>query len=161
MSIEDEIGKKVEDGRAVGVGAADIAAPVAHPAKKKKPGRPRLLNNEVTVKTVIDAINSTGGRIYEACDVCGTSVSEFYKRFRHNPKVEEALVKARQMGFELVTDTLLDKAMKGDMQATKLYLKYSPVAKLNEWTDNQTLTIKEEKPLTDEQKQELAKELFG
>lgn len=128
---------------------------------KRKRGRPRLLNGEVTVKDVIDAINSTGGRIYESCAVCSMSVSEFYKRFRYNKKVEDALVKARQMGFELVTDTLLDKAMKGDMRAIQTYLRFNPIAKMNDWTDHQTLTIKEEKPLTDEEKQNLANKLFG
>lgn len=132
----------------------------AMPIKRKR-GRPRLLNNEVSVKDVIDAINSTGGRIYETCNVCGISVSEFYKRFRYNKKIEEALVKARQMGFELVTDTLLDKAMKGEIRAIQTYLRYNPIAKMNEWTDQQTLTIKEDKPLTDEEKQNLAKQLFG
>lgn len=132
----------------------------AMPVKRKR-GRPRLLNNEVNVKTVIDAINSTGGRIYETCDQCNMSVAEFYRRFRYNPKVEEALVKARQMGFELVTDTLLDKAMNGDMRAIQTYLRYNPIAKQNEWVDHQTLTLKEEKPLSDEEKQDLAKRLFG
>jgi hypothetical protein len=134
-------------------------APVT-PVKRKR-GRPRLLNNEVNVKTVIDAINSTGGRIYETCKLCSMSVSEFYKRFRYNKKIEEALIKSRQVGFELVTDTLLDKAMNGDMRAIQTYLRYNPIAKMNEWTDHQTLTIKEDKPLTDEEKQDLAKKLFG
>ena len=134
-------------------------APVT-PVKRKR-GRPRLLNNEVSVKDVIDAINATGGRIYETCDQCKMSVAEFYRRFRYNPKVEAALIKSRQVGFELVTDTLLDKAMKGDMRAIQTYLRYNPIAKMNEWTDHQTLTIKEDKPLTDEEKQDLAKRLFG
>lgn len=134
-------------------------APVT-PVKRKR-GRPRLLNNEVSVKDVVNAINSTGGRIYETCNVCGISVSDFYKRFRYNKKIEEALIKSRQVGFELVTDTLLDKAMNGDMRAIQTYLRYNPIAKMNEWTDHQTLTIKEDKPLTDEEKQDLAKKLFG
>ena len=128
---------------------------------KRKVGRPRLLNNEVTVKKVIEAINATGGRIYETCEQCNMSVAEFYRRFRYNPKVEEALIKARQMGFELVTDTLLDKAMKGDMRAIQTYLRYNPIAKQNEWVDHQTLTLKEDKPLSDEEKRDLAKRLFG
>lgn len=128
---------------------------------KRKPGRPRLLNNEVTVKKVIEAINATGGRIYETCDQCNMSVAEFYRRFRYNPKVEEALKEARKIGFELVTDTLLDKAMKGDTKCIALYLRYNPIARENNWTDNQTLTLKEEKPLSDEEKQDLAKKLFG
>lgn len=149
--------KEIKEEEGIDKGAEE--APVA-PVKRKR-GRPRLLNNEVSVKDVIDAINSTGGRIYETCNVCGISVSEFYKRFRYNKKIEEALVKARQMGFELVTDTLLDKAMKGEIRAIQTYLRYNPIAKINEWTDQQTLTIKEDKPLTDEEKQNLAKELFG
>lgn len=151
----DKESKEEEEG--IDKGAEEAPA---MPIKRKR-GRPRLLNNEVSVKDVIDAINSTGGRIYETCNVCGISVSEFYKRFRYNKKIEEALVKARQMGFELVTDTLLDKAMKGEIRAIQTYLRYNPIAKINEWTDQQTLTIKEDKPLTDEEKQNLAKELFG
>lgn len=150
-----EIDKDIE--RGIDKGGEE---PPALPPKKKR-GRPRLLNNEVSVKDVIDAINSTGGRIYESCNLCGMSIAEFYKRFRYNPKVEAALVQARQVGFELVTDTLLDKAMNGDIRAIQTYLKYNPIAKQNEWTDHQTLTIKEEKPLSDEEKQDLAKELFG
>lgn len=156
MNNENDTDK---DGREVDAGAEET--PGVTVAKKKKPGRPRLLNNQLTVKDVIDAINSTGGRIYEACDVCGMSTPEFYKRFRHNPKVEAALVKARQMGFELVTDTLLDKAINGDMRAIQTYLRFNPLARENNWTDNQTLTIKEDKPLTDEEKTALEKELFG
>jgi hypothetical protein len=43
----------------------------------------------------------------------------------------------------------------------KLYLKYNPLARANNWTDSQILTIREDKPLTDEEKKNLAKELFG
>lgn len=149
--------KEIKEEEGIDKGAEE--APALPP--KKKRGRPRLLNNEVSVKDVINAINSTGGRIYETCNLCKMSIAEFYKRFRYNPKVEAALVKARQVGFELVTDTLLDKAMNGDMRAIQTYLRYNPIAKMNEWTDHQTLTIKEDKPLTDEEKQDLAKKLFG
>ena len=128
---------------------------------KRKPGRPRLLNNAVTVKMVMDAITKTGGRIEETCKLCSMSPTEFYKRFRYNPKVEEALKEARKIGFELVTDTLLDRAMKGDMAAMKLYLKYNPIAKENKWVDAQVLVLREDKPLTDEEKRDLAKNLFG
>jgi len=134
-------------------------APVATLPKKR--GRPRCLNNSVTVKMVMDAITKTGGRMEEACKIVGISITEFYKRFRYNPKVEDTLKEARKMGFELVTDTLLDKAMKGDMAATKLYLKYNPIAKENRWVDSQVLLLKEDKPLTEEEKQTLAKHLFG
>ena len=110
---------------------------------------------------VMDAITKTGGRIEETCKLCSMSPTEFYKRFRYNPKVEEALKEARKIGFELVTDTLLDRAMKGDMAAMKLYLKYNPIAKENKWVDAQVLVLREDKPLTDEEKRDLAKNLFG
>lgn len=132
----------------------------AMPVKRKR-GRPRSLNDAIKVKDVIEAVYKTGGRIEDTCKIIGLTLPNFYKRFRHNPKVEAALNEARNIGFELVTDVLLDQALKGDSQAMKLYLKYNPVARANNWTDQQTLTIKEDKPLTDEEKQNLAKELFG
>ena len=144
----------------IAMGCGGDAAPVL-PETTKKRGRPRLLNNEVGVKDVVEAIYSTGGRIYEACEQCKMSVSEFYRRWRYNKKVEEALIKARQIGFEIVTDTLLSKALNGDIKAIQTYLRYNPIAKQNDWCDHQTLTLKEEKPLTDDEKQDLAKKLFG
>lgn len=154
MEMKDELTKMETE---IAKGAEE--APVTPP--KRKPGRPRLLNNGVTVKMVLEAIVKTGGRIEETCKLCSMSLTEFYKRFRYNPKVEETLKKARQIGFELVTDTLLDRAMKGDMAATKLYLKYNPIAKENKWIDSQVLVLQENKPLTPEEKRDLAKNLFG
>lgn len=128
---------------------------------KRKRGRPRSLNGAIKVKDVVEAVYKTGGRIEDTCKIIGLTLPNFYKKFRHNEKVEEALNEARNIGFELVTDVLLDQALKGDSQAMKLYLKYNPVARANNWTDSQILTIREDKPLTDEEKKNLAKELFG
>lgn len=128
---------------------------------KRKRGRPRALNNHVTVKDVVDTINGTGGMILESVKLLGISVTEFYQKFRYNPKVEEALKMAHRIGFDEVTDVLIKRALEGDLKAISLYLKYNPLAKENQWVENQTLTLKEEKPLSNEEKQDLAKQLFG
>ncbi len=128
---------------------------------KRKRGRPRALNNHITVKDVVNTINGTGGMILESVKLLGISITEFYQKFRYNPKVEEALKLAHRIGFDEVTDVLIKKALDGDLKAISLYLKYNPLAKENQWVENQTLTLKEEKPLSDEEKQDLSKQLFG
>lgn len=136
------------------------ATPPETPEKRKR-GRPRTLRGSVTVKDVVKAVMQTGGHILDTIAVLGLSNGDFYSRFRYNPKVEKALLEARRMGFESVTDVLFTQAMKGDMKAISLYLKYNPIAKENHWVETQTLTFRNEKPLTDDEKKELAKQLFG
>ena len=133
---------------------------VETPVKRKR-GRPRTLAGTVKVADVVKAVVQTGGHVQDAIAVLGLSNGDFYKRFRYNPKVVKALQEARQIGFESVTDVLYSKALNGDMKAMSLYLKYNPIAKENHWVETQTLTIREDKPLTDEEKKELAKQLFG
>jgi hypothetical protein len=142
-------------------GNTPLANISASPVAPKKRGRPRALNGQVTQKDVINAINQTGGMIVESCNMAGISICDFYNKFRYNPKVEEALKQARRRGFEQVTDVLIQRALDGDMKAISLYLKYNPEAKAQNWVENQTLTLREEKPLTAEEKADLAKQLFG
>lgn len=131
------------------------------PEQKRKRGRPRTLRGTVTVSDVEKAVMETGGHIQDTIAVLGLSNGDFYKRFRYNKKVMDALEEARRIGFESVTDVLYKKALNGDLKAVSLYLKFCPIAKENHWVETQTLTIREEKPLSDDEKQNLAKELFG
>lgn len=127
----------------------------------KKRGRPRLLNNSVTTKDVIEAIKKTGGRIAEACNLLGISVPQFYLKFRHDPKVEKTITDARKQGFEAVTDVVFSKALEGDMRAIQIYLRYNPLAKEAGWVEKSEMFIKQDKPMTECEKESLVKELFG
>lgn len=133
---------------------------VETPVKRKR-GRPKTLTGTIKVADVVKAVMETGGHVQDAIKVLGMSNGDFYKRFRYQPKVVQALQQAREIGFESVTDVLYAQALNGDLKAISLYLKYNPLSKQNGWVENQTLTIKEEKPLSPEEKQQLAKELFG
>ena len=156
MEIKEEV-KTAELHSAEGgsTPSADVA-----PVKRKR-GRPRTLPGTVNVADVVKAVMETGGHVQDTISVLGMSNGDFYKRFRHNPKVEKAFAEARRIGFESVTDVLYSLALKGDMKAMSLYLKYNPIAKENNWVEVQTVTLKQERPLTEEEKKALAKELFG
>ncbi len=119
------------------------------------------LKKRLTLKIVLDAIERTGGKVAETIRVLGINPLTFYRNWRYLPEVEEALQQFRQMGFEEVTDTIFEQAKNGNLKAAHIYLRYSPTAKKNDWTDNQTLTIKEDKPLSDAEKEQLKKDLFG
>lgn len=133
---------------------------VETPVKRKR-GRPKTLPGTIKVADVVNAVMETGGHVQDTIKVLGMSNGDFYHRWRYNPKVIRALQQAREIGFESVTDVLYAQAVKGDLKACSLYLKYNPLAKQNGWVENQTLTIKEDKPLTDEEKEALKEELFG
>ena len=133
---------------------------VAMSKNEEKPEKPKNLRKKVTLKMVLEAIDRAGGRVADTIKILDINPKTFYEKFRYLPEVEEALKQYRQLGFDAVTETLFEQARSGNLKACSLYLKYSPFAKLNNWTDNQTVTIKEEKPLTDAEKEQLKKELF-
>lgn len=112
-------------------------------------------------KQFIKALEASGGNIDDACNLCGLSKGTFYRYYRYTPEIEKALSEQRKIGFESVTEVLYKLCLKGDTKAIALYLKYNPVAKANSWVESQTLVVKDEKPLTDEEKEALKKELFG
>ena len=129
---------------------------------KKKRGRPFGSSmRKITLKQVIDAVNEAGGVVTDTIALLHMDTYTFYKNWRYVPEVEKALNQAREMGFEKVTDILYKQCLDGDKSAIQLYLRYCPLSKLNQWVDGQTITLKAEKPLTDEEKQNLVKELFG
>ena len=128
---------------------------------EKQGNKVQGLKKRLTLKIVLEAIERTGGRVAETIRVLGINPLTFYRNWRYLPEVEEALQQFRQMGFEEVTDTIFEQAKNGNLKAAHIYLRYSPTAKQNDWTDNQTLTIKEEKPLSDEEKEKLKQELFS
>ena len=124
---------------------------IGHGLKKKK----------LSQKQVIEALEATGGNVGDAVNLLGVSKANFYRHYRYNPEIEKALADYSKIGFEAVTEVLFSLCMKGDTKAISLYLKYNPVAKANNWVESQTLVVKEEKPLSDEEKEALKKELFG
>lgn len=135
--------------------------PAETPVKRGR-GRPKgSIGRKTKVANVVQAVWECGGHVYDVIKKLHTSPSHFYTKWRHEPEVEKAFMEAWKLGFERVTNILYDKCMEGDMKAMALYLKFNPVAKVCGWTDNQTITLKTEKPLTDEEKDALKKELFG
>ena len=124
-------------------------------------GKPKNLRKKLTLKQVIEAIDRAGGRVADTIKLLGINPKTFYEKYRYLPEVEEALKQYRQLGFDEVTQTIFEQAKGGNLKACSLYLKYCPVAKSNGWTDDQTLTIREEKPLSEAEKEQLKKDLFG
>ena len=136
------------------------------PEKPKRPyhprtKRPRRLRSTLTLADVLEALKQTGGKITDAVKVLDIDLQSFYQVWRYNPDVVKAIEESRQIGFEKVTQVLMDLCMQGDTKAISLYLKYNPVAKRNDWLDTQTISLKQDKPLTPDEKQELVKQLFG
>lgn len=131
------------------------------PEDAEKPRKITGLRKKITLKMVLEAIERTGGKVAESIRLLGINPLTFYRNWRYLPEVEEALQKYRQFGFDEVTETILEQAKNGNLKAAHLYLRYSPTAKQNHWTDDQTLTIREEKPLSDAEKEQLKKDLFG
>lgn len=115
----------------------------------------------ITKKQVIDTLKETAGCIIDTLKILDMSRSHFYKKFRYDPDVEKVLKESQLMGFEQVTETLFKQCLEGNMKAMSLYLKYNPLSKAEGWVENQTLTLKEEKPLTSDEKNKLVQDLFG
>lgn len=132
------------------------------PPVKKKPGRPVGTSlRKITLNQVLDAIHEAGGVVTDAMALLHIDNYTFYKKWRYLPEVDKAILQAREMGFEQVTDILYKQCLDGDKGAIQLYLKYCPLSKMNQWVEGQVITLKGEKALTDEEKQNLVKELFG
>lgn len=129
--------------------------------EENTPKRKKSLHRHTTLNQVLNAIAETGGIVTDTCRLLGVYPPDFYKKWRYLPEVEQAFIEAKSIGFEEVTDVLFKKALEGDNKAIKMYLQYCPLAKQNNWVENQTFTIKDDKPLTPEEKKELTKELFG
>lgn len=115
----------------------------------------------LTKKQVLEALEQTNGVINDAIRLLGIGKTQFYRKYRYDKEIEERLKELHVSGFEEVTDILYKLCLNGDTKAISLYLKYNPEAKKHLWIENQTLTIKEEKPLTPEEKDKLIDELFG
>lgn len=129
---------------------------------QKKIGRPKgALGKHITLRQVVAAIHESGGVVMDTIKLLGLDVQTFYSKWRYHPVVEKEFGKAREMGFEAVTDVLYKKCLEGDKGAIQIYLKFNPLCKLKQWTEQSTLTIKAEKPLSDDEKKDLVKELFG
>lgn len=139
------------------------AQPVAT-QKPKGPGnikKNRAHANKITLKKVLEAIERAGGSCTDTAIQLGVSVQYFYKRWRYVPEVNQAFEEWYDIGFTQVTDTLYEQAVKGNIKAIQTYLRYNPVAKKKGWVDHQVLTFREEKPLSDDEKNELKARLFG
>ena len=129
--------------------------------EEKTPKRKKSLHRHTSLNQVLSAIAETGGIVTDTCRLLGVYPPDFYKKWRYLPEVEQAFIEAKSIGFEEVTDVLFKKALEGDNKAIKMYLQYCPLAKQNNWVDSQTLVLKEEKPLSEEEKEKLKQELFN
>lgn len=143
--------------------------PIWHPTNTTK-GRPAANKglkqhhrpkSTHTLAQILKAIDDTGGLVREACLVMNMPVMTFYRKWRHKPEVAQALQEARNAGFEAVTDVLYTKCLDGDTKAISLYLQYNPLAKEKNWRKEESLTIKEEKPLSEAEKKDLVQSIFG
>lgn len=126
---------------------------------KKK--RTRGPNKHISTKKVIEALETTGGDVTAACKLIGLSKYAFYRDYYTKPEIVEARRNFSTVGFFEVTDVLYRKCLEGDTRAIAIYLKYNPMAKEFNWLDSQTLVLKEEKPLSEEEKEKLKQELFN
>lgn len=107
------------------------------------------------------ALVETGGMIKETFDRLGMSPHTFYSKYRYDPEIEALITALRQQGFEAVTDVLFEQAKAGNLKAIRIYLQFNPLAKQNNWVEKSEVVVRDEKPLTDEEREELKKELFG
>lgn len=140
------------------------AQPVATQKPKAGPGNiksNRAHAKKITLKKVLEAVEKAGGSCTDTAMFLGVSVQYFYKKWRYVPEVNQAFEDYYEIGFNQVTETLYEQACKGNIKAITTYLRYNPIAKKKGWLDHQVLTFREEKPLTDEEKNELKARLFG
>ena len=123
--------------------------------------RARGLQKNLTLDDIKAMLEKTQGNISEACKLLHIAKNHFYEDWRYNPEVVKLLTKLHTAGFEEVVEILYEKCLEGDINAIRTYLRYNPIAKQNNWVETQTITLKNEKPLTDSEKESLKKELFG
>lgn len=120
----------------------------------------RSINKNFTKEQVCDALSETGGVINDAIRLLGISRGEFFRTYRYDPEIEAYIKQLHKQGFEEVTDVLYKQCLSGNIKAINTYLKYNPEAKAANWTEEKNINITELKPLTDEEKSKLVKELF-
>lgn len=121
----------------------------------------RGISKKTTKKELMEALEKSGGIIADALKLCGMSNTMFFRKYRYDPEVDELLKNLHVLGADVVSQILYQKCLEGNIKAIGLYLKYNPEFKNRGWTDTQTLVLKDDKPLTPEEKKELTKELFG
>lgn len=129
--------------------------------QEKPKKRLRGPNKNIPPKKVIEALETTGGDVTAACRLIGLSKYAFYRDYYTNEEIMKARRNFQTVGFFEVTDVLYRKCLEGDTKAIAIYLRYNPEAKIQNWADSQTLILKEEKPLSDEEKEKLKQELFS
>ena len=133
--------------------------PVKPPMKPRK--RTRGPARHITVQQVLEAVKQAGGGIQDTARLLSMHLQDFYEKWRYQPEVDAAIKLAKRIGFERVTETVYEQALNGDRASQSLYLKYCPIGKQEGWTDTQTITLKAEKPLTEDERAALKGELFG
>jgi hypothetical protein len=130
------------------------------PKKRMKNHRRGPLRH-LTKEIVIDALEQAGGIINHALKIGNIGRGEFYRKYRNDPEIDATIKRLHREGFDQIQDTLFTLAAGGNIKAIALYIKYNPVAKDEGWRADETVILKDDKPLTDEEKDALKKEIFG
>lgn len=121
----------------------------------------RGLGLRTTKKQVMDALVEAGGIMNDACKILGMSHSEFWRKWRHEPDVDALIRDLHRIGVARITDLVYQQALSGDIKSQHLYLRFCPEVKEQGWVEEQKITLKSDKPLTEEEKESLRNDLFG
>lgn len=130
--------------------------------KNKK--RPTSASVEIkwTPEDVIEAIRQAGGMITDTCKILNMNPCTFYRKWRYHPDIEAEFQSIWRIGAQTVIDTIYTRSIAGDMKAAALYMRYCPYTREMGWTpEENTVKIKTEKPLTPEEIEQAAKDIFG
>lgn len=128
---------------------------------KRRPSASVRVEKKWTDQEVIDALTQSGGGIRDACRILEMATTTFYREWRYKPEIDAHLNMLWRIGAHNVIDTVYERALDGDIKACNLYMRYSPYVKEMGWVPEERVTLKTEKPLTPEEIEQAAKEIFG
>ena len=115
----------------------------------------------ISRKKLKEAIEAGHGNLYKIAKDLDVSISDLYRQIHADKELLDTIKFQHEITIERIFDNILDQSLSGDLRAVQLLLKYSPQSKAKGWLDEQKITIRDEKPLTAEEKEQLKKDLFG
>lgn len=122
--------------------AQEVLPPVKKPARKTKAHKPRAIIDDAgrvyeQPKVDLDEIEmmaSVGMTTKQIADALHLAPSVFGKLAKNDPTVQEAIDRGTSRGVKMVTDSLFQNALKGNVAAQIFFLKNK-----GGWADKQEL----------------------
>lgn len=116
---------------------------------------------KIAKKKIIDALHENRGNIAKTAKALDCYITDIFVRINSDKDIQNALNQIHKENVILITDKLEDQCISGDIKSINTLLRYSPNTHDAGWIEDSKITVREEKPLTADEKEKLKKELFG